>query len=160
MIRCGIRSLDRIECGTEVALYKNNRANLAQTARQPFQTLILSPGRTLKCPPAACTTKATKDLELAAAFEFCFFWIGVDERSVRWLRGRMLGWSRFEIGVRRHAEIGERRGNRDRRSAGRGFLQFLGGGFCRREIFVHARTVAHDRTTDYQRMAMPTFARQ
>jgi hypothetical protein len=41
VIRLGIGRFGGIECGTEVALYKDNGANQAQTARQPFQTLIL-----------------------------------------------------------------------------------------------------------------------
>jgi len=41
VLRLQIKRLSGIACGTEVAAHKDNRAGQAQTARQPFQTLIL-----------------------------------------------------------------------------------------------------------------------
>src|SRR4051794_5286832 len=42
--------------GTEVALKAGSRANQAQNPQdKPYRFLFLYPGRTLKCPPAACT---------------------------------------------------------------------------------------------------------
>jgi len=114
--------------GTKVALLRGNRASQAQTAPQPLQLLILYPGRTFK---------SARGLP-SAAFEFRLFRIGVDERRVTRLRRRMRGGWRFERGIRRGAGVGERRGDRDRRAAGRGVLQSGRGSLRRSQIVSRA----------------------
>src|SRR5690242_5943963 len=46
--------------GTEVALYKGNRASSGANRKTAPSAPILYPGRTIKCPPAACTRKTRR----------------------------------------------------------------------------------------------------